>query len=189
MIGKVCSESQDWRRPKQSGQPDATVHRSRVTVQKHPLGARRKWGDFSRKKIMKNITVIIFFLAITSGLAQSKLEVTVLNVKDTTGTIRVGIFKDENTFLKDAFIGKVIRAGKGEVNVVFENVPDGTYALSVIHDENKNGELDSNLIGIPREGFGFSNDAMGTFGPPSFEKSGFVLKKEARKMKVTMRYM
>jgi len=138
---------------------------------------------------MKNIIAVIICLAAGATQAQSRLEVTVVNVKDTTGTIRVGIFKDEKTFLKDAFIGRVIKAAKGDITVVFENVPDGTYAVSVIHDENKNGEIDSNMIGIPKEGFAFSNDAMGMFGPPSFEKSGFVLKKESKKMNVSMRYM
>lgn len=139
---------------------------------------------------MKTIlTITIICLLTTTAQSQSRLEVTVVNIKDTTGDIRVGIFKDEKSFLKDAFIGQVVKAGKGQVSVVFENVPDGTYALSVVHDENKNGELDSNVIGIPSEGFGFSNDAMGMFGPPSFEKSGFVLNKDDKKIKVTMRYL
>jgi len=138
---------------------------------------------------MKNIIAAVIYFAAYAAQGQSTLEVTVLNVKDTTGTIRVGIFRNEDTFLKEAFLGKVVQAAKGNITVVFEGVPDGTYALSVIHDENRNGEIDSNLIGIPKEGFAFSNDAMGMFGPPSFEKSGFALKKEAKKMKVTMRYM
>jgi uncharacterized protein (DUF2141 family) len=138
---------------------------------------------------MKSLAIICLLLASIAGMAQGTVEVTVANVKDTTGTIRVGIFKDESTFLKEAYIGKVVKAGKGEVKVIFENVPSGKYALSVIHDENRNGELDSNLIGIPREGFAFGNDAMGTFGPPSFEKAAFEVSKEAKKMKVTMRYL
>jgi uncharacterized protein (DUF2141 family) len=53
--------------------------------------------------------------------------------------------------------------------VVFENVVPGRYALSFIHDENDNKKLDTNLIGIPKEGFGYSKDAMGRFGPPKFD--------------------
>ena len=64
-----------------------------------------------------------------------------------------------------------MEAKEGKIVVVFENVPVGSYALSVIHDENENFELDSNFFGIPKEGFGFGNDAMGSFGPPSFEKT------------------
>ena len=122
-------------------------------------------------------------------MAQSRVEVTIANVKDTTGTLRVGIFRDETTFMKEAAIGKVVKAGKGEVTVVFEDVPAGKYAISVIHDENRNGELDSNFVGIPKEGFAFSNDAMGTFGPPSFEKAGFEINQVPKKLKVTMRYL
>jgi uncharacterized protein (DUF2141 family) len=53
--------------------------------------------------------------------------------------------------------------------VVLENVVPGRYAVSFIHDENENKKLDTNFLGIPTEGFGFSRDAMGTFGPPGFD--------------------
>jgi uncharacterized protein (DUF2141 family) len=139
---------------------------------------------------MKSLTIIgLILICPPMAIAQGRLEVTVANVKDTTGTVRVGIFKDEKTFLKDAFVGKIVKAARGEVKVVFENVPEGKYALSVIHDENRNGELDSNMIGIPREGFGFSNDAMGMFGPPDFEKCEFAVTPAAKKITVTMRYL
>jgi uncharacterized protein (DUF2141 family) len=142
-----------------------------------------------RKKVMKSLTFIWLLFATVTGIAQGKVELTIANVKDTTGMLRVGIFKDEATFLKDAIIGKVVNAVKGEVTVVFDNVPAGKYALSVIHDENRNGELDSNFIGIPKEGFAFGNDAMGTFGPPSFEKAAFEILRSPKKLKVTMRYL
>ena len=64
-------------------------------------------------------------------------------------------------------------AKSGEVQVSFENISPGDYAISVMHDANENNELDSNAFGIPKEGFGFSNDVMGMFGPPSFEKAKF----------------
>src|SRR5690348_18409554 len=79
--------------------------------------------------------------------AQAKLEVTVRNIKEAKGTIRVGLFTNENDFLKKAAEGKVVKAKQGELTVVFENLKPGDYAVSVIHDENENGELDSNKIG------------------------------------------
>lgn len=57
----------------------------------------------------------------------------------------------------------------------FENLTQGEYAISLFHDENSNGELDKNLMGIPKEPFGFSNDEMGMFGPPSFNKCVIVV--------------
>lgn len=58
---------------------------------------------------------------------------------------------------------------------VFKNIPDGIYALRFFHDENDNGELDTNFIGIPKEGYGFSNDARGIAGPPSFKAASFTV--------------
>lgn len=133
--------------------------------------------------------MVLLLLAAISGQAQGRFELTVLNVKDTTGFIRAALFKDEKTFLTEPFIGKIVKAVKGEVTVVFEQVPDGTYGVSVYHDENKSGELDKNMIGIPKEGFAFGNDSMGMFGPPDFEEASFVLKGEPKKMRVTMKYM
>src|SRR4051812_39824985 len=115
--------------------------------------------------------LVTVFLVCTATAAMAQLEITVKNIKNEKGNVRVGIFKDKDTFLKEAIYGKVVKARKNELMVVFDNLPAGKYAVSVIHDENENGELDSNMIGMPKEGFGFTNDAMGTFGPPSFEKA------------------
>jgi uncharacterized protein (DUF2141 family) len=55
----------------------------------------------------------------------------------------------------------------------FQNVSPGIYAVSVFHDENSNGKLDTNFMGIPREGVGASNNAKGRFGPPKFSAAAF----------------
>ena len=60
-------------------------------------------------------------------------------------------------------------ARTGTMRFVVQDLAPGRYALSAFHDENDNGELDTNLMGIPSEGYGFGNDASAAFGPPSFE--------------------
>ena len=55
----------------------------------------------------------------------------------------------------------------------FLDIPPGTYALAVIHDENMDGELRTNWLGVPKEGYGFSNDATASMGAPSFEAASF----------------
>lgn len=55
----------------------------------------------------------------------------------------------------------------------FSAVAPGTYAISVFHDENSNGKLDTKFMGIPREGVGASNGARGHLGPPKFEAAAF----------------
>ena len=74
---------------------------------------------------------------------------------------------------------------EGKANVTFERVPYGTYAVKVFHDENANGELDTNFVGFPKEGFGFSNDAMGQFGPPSFEQAAFSIQDKTLRIEIT----
>lgn len=121
-------------------------------------------------------------------LAQGNIEVTVRNIDEAKGTIRVGLFTNEDNFLKKAIEGKVVKATGTEVKVVFENLKAGEYAVSVIHDENENGELDTNGIGMPKEGFAFGNNAMGMFGPPSFEKAKVVVDKFPVKQVIDLKY-
>ena len=117
----------------------------------------------------------LFALAMVTAFSdvrsQGKIEVTVTDIKEAKGNIRVGLFNSDDNFLKDAIEGKIVKAANHQVTVVFENLKSGNYAVSVIHDENENGDLDKNLIGIPSEGFGFGNNAMGSFGPPSFDEA------------------
>jgi len=141
------------------------------------------------KLIMKTIFIVVMALMGQLTYGQGSLEVVVKKVKDGKGNVRVGIFKDEKTFLKTAAWGKVVKASAGEVKVVFESVPAGTYAVSVIHDEDENGELNSGMFGMPKEGFGFANDAMGTFGPPSFEKASVKVGNTSQTIAISMKYM
>ncbi|TRX71327.1 DUF2141 domain-containing protein [Carboxylicivirga sp. M1479] len=62
--------------------------------------------------------------------------------------------------------------------IVFDKLKPGNYSYKYFHDANGNKELDTNMIGIPKEGYGFSNNAKGTFGPPSFEKTVFTLQND-----------
>jgi uncharacterized protein (DUF2141 family) len=124
----------------------------------------------------------------SSSTAQEMLSIEVTNIKNTSGNIMVGLFNNEETFLKDAVIGQTIKASDEKIVVTFKNVPMGEYAISVIHDENENGELDANMVGIPKEGFAFGNNAMGAFGPPSFDKAKVKLNGEPVKQVIKLKY-
>lgn len=117
------------------------------------------------------------------------IEVNVTNIESKKGTIRIGLFASEKDFLKNAIKGKVVKASGSEVTVSFENLEPGEYAVSVIHDENENGELDKNVFGIPKEGFAFGNNAMGSFGPPSFEKAKIVISDQRERQVLKLKYM
>lgn len=142
---------------------------------------------------MKRLILTLFIINLFSpGLLKAQstsLVVNVNNIKSQKGSIRVGLFSNEKDFLKNAVEGKVVKISGGEMTIVFENLKPGDYALSVIHDENENGELDSNAIGIPKEGFAFGNNSMGTFGPPSFEKAKVEVRDQPVKQVIKLKYM
>jgi uncharacterized protein (DUF2141 family) len=120
------------------------------------------------------LTYIIIACTSPMVFAQHSLEITISNIKDAKGSVRIGLFSSENDFLKKAIDGKIVKATPTELTVVFHLKP-GEYALSAIHDKNENDELDTNLIGIPTEPYGFSNNAVGIFGPPSFDKAKLIV--------------
>lgn len=135
------------------------------------------------------LTFVVMILALTSVIAQGSIEVTVKNIKEAKGSIRVGLFDKEENFLEKPIEGKVVKASNGDVTVVFEGLAPGNYAISIIHDENDNGELDSNMMGIPKEGFAFGNNAMGMFGPPDFDKAKISVNGQKVKQEITLKYM
>jgi uncharacterized protein (DUF2141 family) len=74
------------------------------------------------------------------------------------------------------------------VELAFANVPPGRYAISLFHDENGNGHLDTRMM-MPREGYGFSRDAPVRFGPPPFARAAFAVGSERQLQVIRMRYM
>ena len=71
----------------------------------------------------------------------------------------------------------------------FTGIQPGTYAVSVFHDENSNGRLDTNFLGIPREGVGASNNAKGHFGPPRFRDASFGYAGGSLDLKIVIVYL
>jgi uncharacterized protein (DUF2141 family) len=147
---------------------------------------------FEETLVMKhNLLLGIFFVCAFGthkAVGQVSLEINVNNIKSQKGSIRFGLFTTEKDYLKTALERKVVKASGKEVTVVFENLPPGDYALSVIHDENENGELDSNAFGIPKEGFAFGNNALGSFGPPPFEKAKITLTDQPVRQEIKLKY-
>lgn len=82
----------------------------------------------------------------------------------------------------------VIKVRKSQARCTFEEIPPGTYAIGVIHDENMNGELDTNLLGVPKEGYGFSNDARALLGAPTFAAASFPYDGRNLELTIELRY-
>jgi uncharacterized protein (DUF2141 family) len=134
------------------------------------------------------IVTLLMALCTAIAFSQTTLEVTVKNIKGKKGSIMIGLFTTEQDFLKKAVYGKIVKPDGAEVKVVFENLPAGDYAVSVIHDLNGNGTLDTNALGIPKEGFAFGNNAMGNFGPPAFSDAKIALSRTPANQVINMKY-
>lgn len=132
------------------------------------------------KKLISSVFLLLGLFTTSTLCAQHKLEVTVKNIQEMKGTLRVSLFNNEEDFLKKTFESKVVKVSANSATVVFEKLNPGEYAVSVIHDLNENKELDTGFMGIPKEPYGFSNDARGKFGPPSYESSKLIVKGDVK---------
>jgi uncharacterized protein (DUF2141 family) len=137
---------------------------------------------------LRMILIGIITAAATVFTYAQTMTVVVKNVSGNNGSVRVSIFNTADAFLKTPVATQVVPATNGQVTAAFADIQKGNYAVSVVHDANNNDELDSNFMGMPTEGFGFSNDAMGTFGPPAFAKAAFTLE-TSQEIIITLRYL
>jgi len=105
------------------------------------------------------------------------LTLDVVGFKNDSGRAIIALVDSREQFLShehEPFRNAAVAIVESKARWVVK-LPLGEYAISVYHDENNNGELDSNLLRIPKEDYGFSNDARKTFGPPGYELAAFQL--------------
>lgn len=140
---------------------------------------------------MKRTLFAFFCLLSTALFAQHSLTVDVKGLRNTKGTLYFSVFRTETGFPDkpdNAFRKGKVEALKGAAaSYLFANLPAGTYAVSLFHDEDNNGSLKTNALGIPLEGSAASNDARGKFGPPKFADAKFTLGAD-KKITITMWY-
>jgi uncharacterized protein (DUF2141 family) len=120
------------------------------------------------------------------------IHVKILNIRNSSGTVACALFESAEGFpeeyLRMATNVMIIKVRKDQARCDFEDIPPGTYAMAVVHDENMNGKLDTNFLGIPREGYGFSNDAQGPLGAPPFSAASFHYDGQNVEMTMSLRY-
>lgn len=125
-------------------------------------------------------TVLMFVNLPVAAFAQLQcpgIHVKILNIRNSTGTVDCALFESPvgfpREFLRSARNVMVLKIQEAQARCDFENIPPGTYAIAVIHDENMNGKLDANWLGIPKEGYGFSNTAKGVVDAPLYSAASF----------------
>ena len=118
------------------------------------------------------------------------LVVRVEGVRSAEGDIRVAVHRraDGVDFPDPAGIVKAaMRPAAKAGDLVFAGLAPGEYAIAAFHDEDRDGDLNTNLLGMPTEGYGFSNEARGTFGPPGFDAAAFTIKAGEDRPAVTVK--
>jgi len=116
--------------------------------------------------------------------------VRVTGLNSDQGRVAVALTDSEKNFGQDLpFRGAFDRISGGRSEVRFESVPFGEYAVKCFHDRNSNGKLDTNFLGIPVEGYAFSNGARRTFGPPSYEEAKFEFAADGQIVELVIGYL
>lgn len=109
-------------------------------------------------------------LAIPLAASAADLRVAVSDGPAVPATLYVALFDSAEALTTDkALAAQTLPMRDGKAQLVFVGLPPGRYVLKSFADENGNGKLDTNLVGVPIERYGFSNDARGRMGPPTFD--------------------
>tara|TARA_R110002111_G_scaffold2882_10_gene19160 strand:+ start:141 stop:566 length:426 start_codon:yes stop_codon:yes gene_type:complete len=132
------------------------------------------------RKIILTLVFIItsFFLLHAQEKETHTITVKISGMKSDKGDVFVALYNSKNDFLKKSFKGAIVNVVDKKATVVFENIENGIYAISVFHDENDNKKMDTKIFGIPKEPIGTSNDATGFMGPPKFKDAKFNVTKD-----------
>lgn len=143
------------------------------------------------------ISIIIIYANLSvaqtaqDGQSVDNLKLIVIGLKNSDGDVSIALDNSKETYLSreghSSFRKARTKVRDKRAEYIFENIPFGDYTIKLYHDENANGKLDTNFLGIPNEAFGFSNNARGTFGPPAFEKAKFSFSKKNKVHRITLK--
>jgi uncharacterized protein (DUF2141 family) len=120
------------------------------------------------------------------------IHVEITGLRNDNGQVLCALFLSAADFPKNA--GKALAHANSKIadrqaSCEFRDVAPGRYAISVFHDENSNGKMDTNFFGMPREGVGASNNPTPHFGPPKFDAAAFSFPGGRLELKITVHYL
>ena len=143
---------------------------------------------------MRTILFALFFLLVNNTFCQDvPIKFEISNLKNSNGSIIVSVYKNKKSFddgipSSHKVIPKKEKMNKGTFKAQF-SLPPGVYGLVFIDDENNDGKMTNRIIGIPKEGYGFSNFYLSGFKKPKFSDFSFTLKEDFETMQIRLRYM
>jgi uncharacterized protein (DUF2141 family) len=121
-------------------------------------------------------------------IKNGSLLLNVFGFANDEGKLRIALSdtKEDYTSEGSNFKTDIVPIKNKTAQSIFSDLPFGTYAIKIFHDENENGELDTNFLGIPSEDYGFSNNAKGSFGPASWEDAQFTFDKDSMNIQINI---
>jgi uncharacterized protein (DUF2141 family) len=131
---------------------------------------------------------------VVQGGADCRSEVTVVveGFRNARGQAAIALFRNTDGFpaaSERAYRRDAVAIQNNSATTTFRGLPCGKYAVSALHDENRNGKMDRNFVGMPKEGYGVSNDARPKrFGPPEFAEAAIELNTTPRIISIRLRY-
>ena len=138
--------------------------------------------------IILSMTLMSLLFAWQESEKLGNLTVIIDGIENNDGKILIALnnSKEDYETKGQAFRGVTVDITNQKALFTFENICYGVYAIKTFHDENTDGELDSNFLGMPTENYGFSNDARGSFGPANWEdaKFNFDVQRDTARIKI-----
>ena len=140
---------------------------------------------------MHQLLFILSLFLIEPPVKTGTLTIEVSNVEAAEGELSVGLYDSAETFCTDtgfAFAKNFKVNQKGQLTIQFTDIPYGDYAIAMYQDINLNGDIDKNIIGIPKEPYAFSNKARAKWSAPTYEETKFDFDENYKIQNVAVRY-
>jgi len=141
---------------------------------------------------MSFIIFLILFFSIGAVDHEIPLQITIDNVRSDKGIITVSVFLDQESFeAEKPFLNRSfpkLDHVEGDIYTCSIDLPEGIYGIVVLDDENSDLNMNYNWMGIPKEGYGFSNFIHKGFSKPIYSDFDFELNAQSQEMNITLRY-
>jgi uncharacterized protein (DUF2141 family) len=147
------------------------------------------------KQNFKHIAIFVVLIIITSFTKlypqEGTITVDVNGLKNNDGNLCVALFINDIGFPANhqkALVKKIIPIKSKKMTFTLRNIKYGVYALSILHDDNKNNKMDFHILGFPKEGYGVSNNIRSPIGPPKFDECTFKLNSDEIHLQININY-
>ncbi|BDC99353.1 DUF2141 domain-containing protein [Persicobacter psychrovividus] len=138
------------------------------------------------------LTLLLICITLFANLAhgQNQLNIDISGLRNQTGTLNVLIYDNGNGFPDDIQLAvKKIIVDASSPTIRIDDLSFGQYAIAILHDENKDLAMNFNWLGLPKEGFGFSNNKPILAGPPNFDAAAITFKQHQQNVNIKLKYL